>query len=103
MPQFRRPSLRKLAMSHLMGSAFSKISAPAPTSHPADHGSNEKVHHLHGALPPPGASALTNALKTLVTGDVRVANAGAGAGRGPPYDSPYSRSISSTAPTSPRM
>ncbi len=101
MPQFRRPSLRKLAMSHLMGSAFSKItSAPAHTSHPVDHGSNEKVHHLHGALPPPGASALTNALKTLVTGDVRVANAGAS---GPPYDSPYSRSISSTAPTSPRM
>lgn len=89
------PSLRKLAMSHLMGAALSANTSP--TIHANGHGPDDKVHY--GALPPPGAPALTNALKTLTTVDSVTSNPQPR----PNYDSPYSRSISSTAPASPRM
>jgi 6-phosphofructo-2-kinase len=89
------PSLRKLAMSHLMGAALSANTSP--TIHANGDGHDDKVHH--GALPPPGAPALTNALKTLTTVDSVTSNPQTR----PNYDSPYSRSISSTAPASPRM
>ncbi|AEO71681.1 uncharacterized protein THITE_2124399 [Thermothielavioides terrestris NRRL 8126] len=83
-------------MSHLMGAASSAPSSPriyANGNHP-----DGDVHFQHGALPPPGTSSLTNALKTLNL-DASVSHLPGSA----QYDSPYSRSISSTAPTSPRI
>ena len=104
-PQSQTPlSLRKLAMSHLMGAALSANVTSSPKIHAANgdgrnDSSNEKAQPQYGALPPPGAPALASALKTLtsmgsVTSHPRT---------GVQYDSPYSRSISSTAPASPRM
>jgi hypothetical protein len=96
-PQSQSQSLRKLAMSHLMGSAFSAPASPRIKAN--ENGHSSENGHGHGPLPPPGAPALTNALNTLNAPDAvppRIPN-------GPQYDSPYSRSISSTAPTSPRM
>jgi 6-phosphofructo-2-kinase len=87
-------------MSHLMGSTFSAFSAPASPRIKANEDAHSSENgHVHGPLPPPGAPALTKALNTLKADDSvppRLPN-------GPQYDSPYSRSISSTAPTSPRM
>ena len=83
-----------------MGAAISATSSPTIHANNGD-GHNEKAQPYFGALPPPGAPALAKALKTLtspgsVTSHPRTHT-------GPQYDSPYSRSISSTAPASPRM
>ncbi|KAK4252062.1 6-phosphofructo-2-kinase-domain-containing protein [Corynascus novoguineensis] len=98
-PQPQPPSLRKLAMSHRMGAAVSDPSSPTSLASGDSH--HAEGQQLHSVLPPP---ALTNALKESLKA----------AGSGPPghpngvpndlhFDSPYSRSISSTAPASPRI
>ncbi|KAK4121810.1 bifunctional 6-phosphofructo-2-kinase/fructose-2,6-bisphosphate 2-phosphatase [Parathielavia appendiculata] len=84
-------------MSHLMGSALSAPTSPAIKAREDDH--RLDGGHAHGPLPPPGAPALTKALNTLKAADSATPHPQ----NGPPYDSPYSRSISSTAPTSPRI
>jgi 6-phosphofructo-2-kinase len=81
-----------------MGAAFSGPSSPTIQAN-AD-GRNADAHLLHADLPPP---ALTNALKTLNTSDPGVPGLPNGLPNGLHYDSPYSHSISSTAPASPRM
>ncbi|KAK4240297.1 6-phosphofructo-2-kinase-domain-containing protein [Achaetomium macrosporum] len=91
-------------MSHLMGAAFS---APtSPTIKANENRRNGEARLDHGALPspgvslpPPGVPSLTNALRNLTTSEPGVSQAPGGVH----YDSPYSRSISSTAPTSPRI
>jgi 6-phosphofructo-2-kinase len=85
-------------MSHRMGAALSGPSSP--TIQANGDGNISEVHHLHGVLPPP---ALTNALKTLKTAESGASGPPNGLPNGHHYDSPYSRSISSTAPASPRM
>jgi len=96
-------SLRKLAMSHLIGS-----SSTDPSSSPIINANgspnlkgrpipNPRYHD--GSLLPPAAASWSSALKDL--GDFEI-----GSGPRPTgmhYDSPYSRSIPSTAPGSPRM
>lgn len=95
--QSRSPSLRKLAMSHLMGAASSAPTSPTIHANGVRHDAD--AHPLqHGALPPPGVPSLTSALKSL-NFEPGVSQPSGGV----LYDSPYSRSISSTAPTSPRM
>lgn len=98
-PPPQPPSLRKLAMSHRMGAAVSDPSSPTSLASGDSH--HAEVQQLHSVLPPP---ALTNALKE----SLKAAGSGApGPANGVPndlhFDSPYSRSISSTAPASPRM
>ncbi|KAL2179886.1 6-phosphofructo-2-kinase-domain-containing protein [Thermothelomyces heterothallicus CBS 202.75] len=99
-PQSSSLTLRKLAMSHRMGATASDPSSPTIQAIGDSHHGAE-AHPLHSVLPPP---ALTNALKE----SLRTAGAGQsghpiGVPNGLHFDSPYSRSISSTAPGSPRI
>lgn len=83
-------SLRKLAMSHLIGA-----SATAPCS-PTIRANGDRRHadaRLHdGMLPPPAAPSLSSALKALHNRDAD----------GAQPNRPFAR-ISSTAPASPRL
>jgi 6-phosphofructo-2-kinase len=91
-------------MSRLMGAASSAPTSPTIKSN--ENRRNGEAHLDHGALPPPGLSlpppgvpSLTNALRNLTTSEPGVPHPPGGVH----YDSPYSHSLSSTAPTSPRM
>ncbi|KAL1840767.1 hypothetical protein VTJ49DRAFT_159 [Mycothermus thermophilus] len=84
-------SLRKLAMSHLMAATISNPPSPTITANGVGH--DAEAHPP--TLPPP---ALTNALRVLEKSGSTLPPA-----HGLQYDSPYSRSLSSTAPASPRI
>ncbi|KAK4146508.1 6-phosphofructo-2-kinase-domain-containing protein [Dichotomopilus funicola] len=99
-------------MSHRMGAVFSGPSSP--TIHASGDGLQGDVHPAHGALPPP---ALTRALKESLKSADESGASPRNSPNGPPntsaptsglpngvqYDSPYSRSLASTAPASPRI
>ncbi|KAL2117073.1 hypothetical protein VTJ04DRAFT_9241 [Mycothermus thermophilus] len=87
-------SLRKLAMSHLMGANLS--SPPSPTITANGLGHDVQVHPP--SLPTLSPPALSHALKALKEAGPTLPPA-----NGLHYESPYSRSLSSTAPASPRI
>ncbi|KAL2265668.1 hypothetical protein VTJ83DRAFT_6768 [Remersonia thermophila] len=90
-PTPQHQSLRKLAMSHLMAASISN--PPSPTI--AANGVGHDVDAHPPTLSPP---ALTHALRALEKSGPTLP-----AANGLQYDSPYSRSLSSTAPASPRI
>ncbi|GAB1312984.1 6-phosphofructo-2-kinase [Madurella fahalii] len=87
-------------MSHLIGSSATAPPSPKLRSNGEYHHDDARSRIHSGLLPPPGAPYWTSALKSLKDfGPLSRSDKDSF----PHYDSPYSRSISSTAPGSPRI